>query len=128
MKAKKWKLAECARRGCASPPRVRHARGSTQQGASDECAKLGEKETKKRRAMRETRGSSKKSPRVFVFPFVRSKNKNISRRKSRQFEIKDLSLRSIKHNLSPFPSLCGVHIASNSVDYCPVDQRKCSLT
>ena len=74
------------------------------------------------------KGQVEKSPRIFVFPFARSKNKNISRRKSRQFETKDLSLRSIKHNLSLFPSLCGVHIASNSVDYCPVDQRKCSMT
>ena len=50
------------------------------------------------------------------------------RRKMRRFEIKDLPLRSIKHNLSLFPSLSGVHIASNSVGHSPMEQRKRSLT
>ena len=52
-------------------------------------------------AMRETRGRSKKVPVFLVFLSQDRKMNTFSRRKMRRFEIKDLSLRSIKHTI-PF--------------------------
>ena len=116
MKAKKWKLAECARRGCASPrARASCARAHQPEGRETERTPRGArnqppisppsgKATGERgRAMRETRGRSKKSPRVIVSRFERSKNKNIFPQKNATIRNKRLTFALDKTQPFPFP-------------------------
>ena len=102
MKAKKWKLAECARRGCASPrARASCARGYPTGGPETERTPSGArnqlpisppsgKATGERgRAMRETRG--------------RSKNKNIFSQKNATIRNKRPTFALDKTQPFPFP-------------------------
>ena len=113
---KKVKLAECARRGCASPrARASCARGYPTGGPETERTPSGArnqlpisppsgKATGERgRAMRETRGRSKKSPRVIVSRFERSKNKNIFSQKNATIRNKRPTFALDKTQPFPFP-------------------------
>ena len=116
MKAKKWKLAECARRECASPrARASCARVHRPEGPETERTPSGarnqlpislqnRRETRERgRVMRETRGGSRKSPRVFVSPFARSKNENVFSQKNAAIRNKRIIFVLDKTQPFPFP-------------------------
>ena len=76
MKAKKWKLAERARRECALTRVCVMREGAPRRGVDGECAKQGEEETKWGSDER-NKGQIEKSPRVFVHLFARLKNEDI---------------------------------------------------
>ena len=113
---KKWKLAECARRGCAYPrARASCARAHQPEGRETEGTPSGARKQlpispQSRRvtgerggAMRETRGRSRKSPRVFVSPFARSKNENVFSQKNAAVRNKRIIFALDKTQPFPFP-------------------------
>ena len=116
MKAKKWKLAECARRGCVYPrARASCARAHQAEGRETERTPSGARKQlpisppsgkatgERGRAMRETRGRSKKSPHVFGLPFAESKDDNIFSQKNATIRNKRLTFALDKTQPFPFP-------------------------